>query len=1486
MPETTPSTAAPERAAAASTGPRERLIGWRDALLFGVLTFVPLSFGAGGRLNADTMQFLYLDPAGLMRRAVDLWNPHMSGGSVSHQAIGYLWPMGPYFWLTDVAGIPAWLAHQWWVAGIQFLAALGVLALLRHLMPRHPAQLVAAGLYGLSPLVLGHVTGVSALLLPYAALGWLVLCVVRACEDGGWRWPAAFALIVTTAGSLNGSSLFFVMVGALLWVPFAVWGERTANLRAGFMVLVRLGVLTLVTQLWWMVAYGVGGTYGIGILSVTETVHTTNLTTSSIEILRGLGYWFFYGTDNIGPWLPDLGVPYIRVAMLAVSFAVPVIALALGGLARWGSRVYFAGLVLVGTVLAVGAFPEPLSPYGNAFEAASRSSDLVLSLRNTQRAAPLIILGLAAFVAAGGAALQRRYARTGAVVLVALAVLVVADIPAQWRSGLIADRFHRDEIPAAWYDAAADLDAGDGRLLELPGQDFASYRWGHTRDPVLPGLTDRDTSVRELVPTGGSAGASLLSALDTTLEEGTFEPSSVVPIARLLGITDIVVRNDIEYERYRTQRPARVWQWLTSPAARLGTPTVYGVPYVNEAVPARPMIDEVQLGIPLDVAPPEVGVLSVPDGGREIVSTHSAGGGVVVDGDGDGVVAAAAAGLLDGRDGPVLMEPELLTSGKYHKAISPSTRYVVTDTNRKRAQRWYSLRENVGATEPANALAVVNDDPSDARLELVPGLTADDQTVVEWRGAKWVWGSAYGNDLTLIPEERPAHAFDGDPRTAWRVDTGSPAGIGPRVGITLTEPSHADHLTLVEAQGRPGTRAVTHAHVVLDGTRTFDVIVDEAQALAPEGVQVALDGKPFHDVEVRILETSPDAGPAGFAEVSIPGVQVEEMIRLPKGVLDQLGTRQSSAPLALVLSRHRADPAEPVRADPETALHRTFTLDTPVSLSVQGTARVHANASEAIVDRALGLPDVAAGAWSARSSGHLAGSIDARADAAFDGDPTTAWTTPFVAITGQWVEVDAGHPVRLDAVDVSVVADEHHSTPRQLAVSMDGGTPVTVDLPAADPGPLGHTQQLRVPLPAPVTGQTLRVDVTGADPRITTDWYSQQPVALPVALADIAVPGLSPRVAPATIDTSCRTDVLTVDDQPVGVRLTGTPAAAIAGDGLDLVVCDGQPLQLGTGRHDVRTAPGADTGIDLDRLVLTTAAWDAPASSTGVSAGSLGDAPPVQLTSTGPAKSSGTIDASDTTPFWVVLDQSMNDGWHLDVEDATVEGPISFDSYANGWLVTPQHAGTLSFTAEWRPQRGIDIALLLSAAGVVLCCVLVLIGWRRARRTRREVPPLEAPVWVASGAVAPPTGSVRVAVVVGLATAVGAALVIHPLVALVAGPLGALAVRRPRIGRFLPTGLVILGAMQVGFFQARDHHPFNRAWPQWFGGAHITTYLGILLLGAGAVYEAWARLHPPADSGAGDRIDLTLEQLEDGAGGRVPREGAGVVGGGGAESGT
>ncbi|MFA5883679.1 MAG: alpha-(1-_3)-arabinofuranosyltransferase family protein, partial [Acidimicrobiia bacterium] len=468
------------RAAETSAGRPPRVHGersprrgdWTAVGILAAITYLPLFLANRGRLNADTKLYLYLDPGGLLASAPNLWNRRWSGGTVTHQNLGYLWPMGPYYWVTDVLGIPDWVAQRFWLGTIMFAAAAGAYWCFRSLWRDRSAAVVGGIVYGLSPFVLGHITGQSALLLPFAALPWLVVAVRNALRADPWRWAAVFALVTTTAGSLNGSSIFFVLAGAMLWIPYAVWWERGASLRAGIETIARLAALTLATQLWWLMAYRVGGQYGLPILQVTETVRQTSVSTSAIEVFRGLGYWFFYGGDNQGPWLKGFAPPFTQsIALLAVSFAAPLACLALGWWSRLRERAFFVALIVVGLLLSTVAFgTTDRSLVGTVFESLSRKSGLVLSLRNTQRAAALVAFGLAGLGAAGLAALRGRdlrLGRAGAVVVLAAAVLTFAS---PWSSGLLPDRYQRPEdVPRAWVDTAAYLDRVDGRAMILPG---------------------------------------------------------------------------------------------------------------------------------------------------------------------------------------------------------------------------------------------------------------------------------------------------------------------------------------------------------------------------------------------------------------------------------------------------------------------------------------------------------------------------------------------------------------------------------------------------------------------------------------------------------------------------------------------------------------------------------------------------------------------------------------------------------------------------------------------------------------------------------------------------------------------------------------------------------------------------------------------------------------------------------------------------------
>ena len=113
----------------------------------------------------------------------------------------------------------------------------------------------------------------------------------------------------------------------------------------------------MLVSLWWVAALAVEGGYGLNILKYTETVQTVAATSLASEVLRGLGYWYFYDGDELGQWVSTSVQFTQQLWLIALSFAVPLVAFLGAVIVRWRARAYFVFLVLIGMVAAVGAHP-------------------------------------------------------------------------------------------------------------------------------------------------------------------------------------------------------------------------------------------------------------------------------------------------------------------------------------------------------------------------------------------------------------------------------------------------------------------------------------------------------------------------------------------------------------------------------------------------------------------------------------------------------------------------------------------------------------------------------------------------------------------------------------------------------------------------------------------------------------------------------------------------------------------------------------------------------------------------------------------------------------------------------------------------------------------------------------------------------------------------------------------------------------------------
>ena len=116
-------------------------VTWRFRLAVCCLALVALAFSQRpGRQVSDTKFDLVVDPRRMLARALHMWDPTGGFGQVQNQAYGYLFPMGPFFWLGDLASVPAWAVQRAWWSLLLVVAFLGVGQAVRGAGARHPDQ--------------------------------------------------------------------------------------------------------------------------------------------------------------------------------------------------------------------------------------------------------------------------------------------------------------------------------------------------------------------------------------------------------------------------------------------------------------------------------------------------------------------------------------------------------------------------------------------------------------------------------------------------------------------------------------------------------------------------------------------------------------------------------------------------------------------------------------------------------------------------------------------------------------------------------------------------------------------------------------------------------------------------------------------------------------------------------------------------------------------------------------------------------------------------------------------------------------------------------------------------------------------------------------------------------------------------------------------------------------------------------------------------
>jgi hypothetical protein len=1311
---------------------------------------------------------------------------------------------------------------------------------------------------------------------------------------------------VALVSGINASSVIYVAVAPILWLLYAVVVLRESTWRHAFATGLRIVVLTFGACLWWIAGLEVEAAYGVNVLKYTETVKSTSQTSNPADILRGLGYWYFYGSDHLGTWT-HAAVRFTQdIALLVTSYAVPVLALVSAAFVRWRERAYFLVLLFVALVLSVGPFPytHP-TRIGGVLKEFMTNTTAGLALRSTDRATPVLLLALAMLLGSAVTALWRRLSIAGITTALLVAGLVVANNPSLFNGDTVANAFTQPaSLPSYQMAAIAHLNATHPgtRVFAIPGNDFASYRWGNTVDTPQSALLTRDFVTREQQIMGSIATADTLYAVDGPIQDDIENTNALAPMARLMGAGDVMVEYDQRYEHFGVPHPQLLAQQLRQTPLGLTNPIPFGSPRPN--VSTYSTLNEQDLAAPAGLGwPSPIVVYTVPNP-RPLVRAESDAGAVVAEGDATGVDNLAGLGLL-GSDNAIYYAGTLASDpSRLRQLAGQGAQLVLTDTNRKQAFQWASMTANNGFTEtPSDNPAAT--DPRDSPIELFSDAGVSNKTVASYVGAVNVTASSYGNGITYNPEYAPSSAIDGNLDTAWITGTFVPDPAGQWWQEQFTNPVTTDHITLVQPQRGDRSRFVSSVTLTFDGKHPERFQLTDASH-SKAGQTLTFPSQNFHTLRVTIDSTTNDhqtflsAAAVGFSEVEVPGQTVRQVIDMPTRMLDTLGASSQSDRLTVVMTRERTSQYPP-RDDPETTISRQFTLPTARTFTLSGSASISALIPDDEIDALVGRSASAAnGVAAAYSSGRLPGDLNATASTTLDGSPSTAWQ-PGLGIAAQngatlTYDLKGGHT--LSGLDMQIIADGRHSVPTEMTIA-SGLQARTITLPAiADSTVPDATTTVPVSFP-PISGSHFVITFDSVRAESASNYYSAGPLALPLGIAEIGIPGVTSAPTPAQLPGNCVGNLLSIDGKPIDVQIVGGTQPALNGSEVQVVPCgpDAGGITLGAGTHVVESATGhittcpstpqTCTGWNIDQLALDSAAgggsgshgFPTAAGSPALAATQPGSAPTVTQTSDHADSQTAAVTGA-TQPFEFVLGESVNKGWKAVAEPASGAPAGShavdlgssqlIDGFANGWHVTAadlRALGGANFTVAltWTPQKEVVAALTISAVTLLLCLVLAFLPtrprrWLRARLPRRlrGAAGPDAPVWPAAPFDSPaltlpflrdpavhlsarPTSFLR-ALLIGAVTAGLASLVLPGAAALAVGAVVAAGLLLPWARVVATVGgvaFIVAGAVNVVRGQQVHHYAPGSNWAGAFGHAGNLVWIGIVLLLADGVITAF-----------------------------------------------
>ncbi|MET0133696.1 MAG: alpha-(1-_3)-arabinofuranosyltransferase [Kibdelosporangium sp.] len=1225
----------------------------RDPTLWVMLGLTLLSFlQRPGRTTFDTKLDLAVDPIAFLGRALHLWNPSASGGELQNQAYGYLFPMGPYYALCQLAGMPPWIAQRLWCALLLCAAFGGMLAVARALrIGTAPAQYVGAVAYALAPRMLTEIGPLSAEMIAPVMLPWILLPLIKADRIGSPRRAAGLSgLAVLGIGGMNGALVITVLLLPGLWLVTRQWTWRHVRL-----VLWWFGAV-IAAVLWWALPLVLLGEYSLPFVDYVESAANTTAPTSLFQVLRGTNQWVAYVVQG-SPWWPS-GFMLVDNPVLMLATGL-VAAAGLAGLVRRGlpERLFLTISVLGGVTLMtigyVGTLDSPLSDTVRAL-----LDGPLAALRNVHKFEPVLRLPLMLAFVYAVSHVRIPVARTRLVIGVVLVAVMAA--PA-WLLTLRPGPGWQ-EIPGYWRSAMTWLGDNDpeARTLLVPGTGFGEYTWGRTVDEPAQALARSPWALRSQIPLGSEGNTRLMDAVEDALADGRGAPGLADFLARS-GHRFLLLRNDID--RVATGAPPI----SVMRAALARSPGIERVTTFGDEV--KPGDHPVVSGIDLDAAPaPALEVYEVKRPLSRATAVHAADI-ATVSGGPESLLPLLDSGLLPGD------RPAILTGDGGQPAGQD---WLVTDGLRHRERNVGRVRDNLSQTLAPDEQPRQNRPATD----ILPFSGLQHQTVAAYRGVRGVTAASSASFADSVrgsdPSSMPYAAIDGDPYTAWQSSTfDGPAGQWLEVG--LDTPRVLDQVSLRIVDDIRVGWPVTRISISTDtGSQEHQV----ARGNAPQTFTVppGLTSK----VRVTVLSVAAQlsSGSVGIAELAIPGVSAQRALQVPTDVRPGPAQRTSFAFTRGPQPRYsctdqRCDSGLSRIGEEPNGIHRLFSTPADANYRLEGT----------VLPTVGGTIPVTAPRLTVSSSTQSAGDPAAAPLAAIDGNPDTTWIADYT---------DEDPTLRLSWSGQREIKGLRLTTSPESGASRP--TEVQITTAARDNSTVSRTVPVFSDGAVDFVATTDRLDITVKETEGTPDRIPGPAGITDVELLDLVQP--IPLDTPFTVPCGAGPAV-TVDGTTYATTVTGTLRDVYEHLPLRLGTCRDlvEGIDLRPGEHEVSTAR-SNSFIVQDLTLRPSSAVPQPAGRRTVDVRQWGVAHRELQVEAGPA-------AVLSVP------ENANDGWVAKV-GGTALTRTRVDGWQQAWVLPA--GGPANVVLEFEPDTTYRQRLLVGATAAALLLVMTLIPARRRVR--------------------------------------------------------------------------------------------------------------------------------------------------------------------------